>query len=337
MENLKKYIMYKILNKEEEIEENKYNEVINLLNYKVHNDDIISYIMRSALEKIVGKGINPTNNTILDVLTTTFCVDKAYEYARFLQNFHEHESSIYSKVNHWFTFFVITIFIKLIVNGNLKFDDPEIYPGHKSVSAVSVRAEGDGSLTSYKLTWNGINTFNTELNYYVYKSDTEITDLEVNCKVYTKIIEGKQYLTDKCVFNKELGDIVKTGLTTAMPYNLYTYNMKNKSWDAMKSTYNFENEINFTSVSEVEKYMECKENNCSSMTNYNAMTKMAYGDDNTVWVGNIGDICSIKGKGGEYNDKLDKSLKAYKDYWKNEYNELVDMINKYYISLTPIS
>ncbi|MBE6154078.1 MAG: hypothetical protein E7163_00675 [Firmicutes bacterium] len=93
MDSLKSYIMYQMINKNEEVEETKYSEVIKLLDYKVHNDDICSFIMKSALEKIISKGINPTNNEILDVLTASFCIEKAYEYSRYLQNLHEHEEA----------------------------------------------------------------------------------------------------------------------------------------------------------------------------------------------------------------------------------------------------
>ncbi|MBE6154076.1 MAG: hypothetical protein E7163_00665 [Firmicutes bacterium] len=100
---------------------------------------------------------------------------------------------------------------KLILNGELTFNDDEIYPGHKSVSAVSLSAEGDGSLVAYQLIWYGTNTFNSELNFSVYKSDTKITGVQTTCEVVTEVVDGKQHLTDNCTINKDLGELVSTG------------------------------------------------------------------------------------------------------------------------------
>ena len=94
-DNLKKYIITIILNKDnEDINEEKYAEVIKALSINNHIDDICSYIMRCASCKIMRDKLMPTDTNILNLITTKFCVNNAYDYLLFLQNDHEpsHES-----------------------------------------------------------------------------------------------------------------------------------------------------------------------------------------------------------------------------------------------------
>lgn len=56
------------------------------------------------------------------------------------------------------------------VNGEIAFDDLNIYPGHKNISILSVTATGSQEIT-YDLIWTGENTLNTALKYYIYKTE----------------------------------------------------------------------------------------------------------------------------------------------------------------------
>ena len=59
------------------------------------------------------------------------------------------------------------------IEGILEFNDLDILPGHKNISKIKVTALGNNDTINYKLVWEGINSLNTPLKYYVYKTDTK--------------------------------------------------------------------------------------------------------------------------------------------------------------------
>ena len=70
---------------------------------------------------------------------------------------------------------------ELRVEGNLTFNDLDIYPGHQNVSSIKVTAIGDNELIPYNVIWEGTDTLNTSLNYIIYKTSSEI-DVSVSCE-----------------------------------------------------------------------------------------------------------------------------------------------------------
>lgn len=82
---------------------------------------------------------------------------------------------------------------KLTVEGKLKFEDLDIYPGHRNVSKIKVTVTGYEDV-NYNLIWNGTNSLNTPLKYKVYKSTSDITPT-ITCN---KVIRSNKYYEEQC-------------------------------------------------------------------------------------------------------------------------------------------
>lgn len=88
---LRNYVLTLLLNKDTYgIDQEKYQKVISALAADNHTDDICSYIFRSLEDQYLTRGITPRDENIVALLTTSYCVDRAYEYLMFLQNDHEY-------------------------------------------------------------------------------------------------------------------------------------------------------------------------------------------------------------------------------------------------------
>ncbi len=98
------------------------------------------------------------------------------------------------------------------IEGTLEFNDLDILPGHKNISAIKLTATGNNELVSYNLIWKGINTLNTPLNYTVYKTSNSV-DTKSTCEKKTKVENGKQYLNEECTISNidNLGSPVASG------------------------------------------------------------------------------------------------------------------------------
>ena len=98
------------------------------------------------------------------------------------------------------------------VEGTLSFDDKDILPGHKNISAIKLTATGNNELVSYNLIQKGINTLNTPLNYTVYKTTSKI-ETKANCEKVTIVENGKQYLSEECSISNavNLGGAIARG------------------------------------------------------------------------------------------------------------------------------
>ncbi len=83
------------------------------------------------------------------------------------------------------------------IEGELKFNDESIYPGHKTVSIIVGTATGDNVLIPYNIIWTGNNGLNTDLKYTVYKSSDK-KEVNATCEKKTKVRNGKQYLNEDC-------------------------------------------------------------------------------------------------------------------------------------------
>ena len=92
MRTLKNYCLSLILDKDAAlgIDTNKYQTVITALATNNHVEEICSYILQAVEAYYLRKKITPSDQAILSVLTTEFCVNRAYEYLMFLQNDHEY-------------------------------------------------------------------------------------------------------------------------------------------------------------------------------------------------------------------------------------------------------
>ncbi len=104
--------------------------------------------------------------------------------------------------------------VGLVVEGTLTFNDEGILPGHKNVSAIKVTATAENQIIEYNLIWQGKNTLQTGLKYYVYRSKTPIDPTpEIDC---TKTQSGNANYRkhfEVCKENnfEDLGEVVATG------------------------------------------------------------------------------------------------------------------------------
>ena len=98
------------------------------------------------------------------------------------------------------------------IEGMLEFKDLDIYPGHKNISKIKVTALGNNDTINYRLVWEGINSINTPLKYYVYKTNTN-EEASITCKKETEQIGASKIYYEGCTNNnfENLGEIVGTG------------------------------------------------------------------------------------------------------------------------------
>ena len=54
-------------------------------------------------------------------------------------------------------------------DGNISFSNTDIYPGHQAVASIKVTGTGDNTPIIFNVIFNGNNTFNTPINYTIYK------------------------------------------------------------------------------------------------------------------------------------------------------------------------
>lgn len=104
----------------------------------------------------------------------------------------------------------------LTVDGQITFEDKDILPGHENISSIKVTATGKNKILTYNLVWIGINTLQTPLKYYVYKTTKEETP-SIECKHTTESITGgtKFYETCEHIEFDGLGNIVAEGEITS--------------------------------------------------------------------------------------------------------------------------
>ena len=90
-------------------------------------------------------------------------------------------------------------------------NNKNLYPGHKEIVSVKVTGTGD-KIVLFNLIYEGINTFNTELNYNVYKT-TEEVDIKYNCEKKVRIENGAQILREECNASNidSLGSVIASG------------------------------------------------------------------------------------------------------------------------------
>ena len=101
---------------------------------------------------------------------------------------------------------------ELKVEGSLSFSDLDIYPGHKNVSSIKVSATGENELIPYHVIWEGENTLNTTLKYYVYKVERPV-EVKATCEKKNGIKDGAKTYYEECSISNEseLGSIIASG------------------------------------------------------------------------------------------------------------------------------
>ena len=101
---------------------------------------------------------------------------------------------------------------ELKVEGSLSFSDLDIYPGHQNVSSIKVSATGENELIPYHVIWEGENTLNTTLKYYVYKVEQEV-EVKTTCEKKNGIKDGAKTYYEECSISNEseLGSIISSG------------------------------------------------------------------------------------------------------------------------------
>ena len=118
------------------------------------------------------------------------------------------------------------------VEGNLTFDDLDIYPGHKNISSITVTATGDMEVY-YHLLWTGINSLNTPLNYYVYKSTTNESP-SISCSKQREVVDGSYHYYEECTETNftNLGEVVSRGQISSTTESIAVQLLKNESLQA---------------------------------------------------------------------------------------------------------
>ena len=101
---------------------------------------------------------------------------------------------------------------RIDVEGILEFEDLEILPGHKTVSAIKVTATGNNELIPYNLIWKGTNSLTTPLNFTIYKTSEEI-EVSATCEKKTKVIGASKQLSEECTITNidRLGTEITSG------------------------------------------------------------------------------------------------------------------------------
>ncbi len=90
----------------------------------------------------------------------------------------------------------------LVLEGEIEFNDPNMYPGHETISKIKATATGQDELIIYNLTWRGSNALNTPLEFTAYRVETAPEEeITINCEVKTEIKDGTQHLSEECTKN----------------------------------------------------------------------------------------------------------------------------------------
>ena len=96
-------------------------------------------------------------------------------------------------------------------DGTIEFNNVDMYPGHTGIAGIKVTATGTTPMI-YNVIFNGTNTFNTPLNYTVYKTTTEI-DASYTCNKREERQGVNTYYYEECTGTNigELGEVVSSG------------------------------------------------------------------------------------------------------------------------------
>ena len=88
-------ILSLLLNKDAKgIDENKYSHVIAALGLEKNVFDICAYVYHAKERELTKERSIPLEEKVLRSLTTSYCIDKAYEFVIYLENMHEYAHDI---------------------------------------------------------------------------------------------------------------------------------------------------------------------------------------------------------------------------------------------------
>ena len=100
----------------------------------------------------------------------------------------------------------------LVGDGNISFNEADIYPGHTAIASIKVTGTGENTPLLYNVIFEGTNTFTTPINYTIYKVDQNI-EVSYSCTPTTKVVSGAMMYYEECSGNNitSLGSPIKSG------------------------------------------------------------------------------------------------------------------------------
>ena len=100
----------------------------------------------------------------------------------------------------------------LVGDGNISFNEADIYPGHTAIASIKVTGTGENTPLLYNVIFEGTNTFTTPINYTIYKVDQNI-EVSYSCTPTTKVVSGAMMYYEECTGNNitSLGSPIKSG------------------------------------------------------------------------------------------------------------------------------
>ena len=100
----------------------------------------------------------------------------------------------------------------LVGDGNISFNEADIYPGHTAIASIKVTGTGENTPLLYNVIFEGTNTFKTPIKYTIYKLDQNI-EVSYSCTPTTKVVSGAMMYYEECTGNNitSLGSPIKSG------------------------------------------------------------------------------------------------------------------------------
>ena len=100
-------------------------------------------------------------------------------------------------------------------DGNISFSNLDIYPGHQAIASIKVTGTGNNKPLIFNVIFNGNNTFNTPINYTIYKTEENI-DASYNCSVKEERVGINTIYYEECTGNniEQLGTSIGSGTIT---------------------------------------------------------------------------------------------------------------------------
>ena len=100
----------------------------------------------------------------------------------------------------------------VVADGNFGFQVTDIYPGHTEIASIKVTGTGSNQALMFDVVFNGNNTFNTPINYKIYKSNNNI-DASYTCEKKEGVVGTSKSYYEECTGNNidELGTSIGSG------------------------------------------------------------------------------------------------------------------------------
>lgn len=100
----------------------------------------------------------------------------------------------------------------VLADGNINVSEIDIYPGHKTISSIRVTGRGSNIPLIYHVIFNGTNTFETDINYKVYKTTSNIS-ASYTCNKEQSVVDGAIRYYESCTGTNidELGEVIASG------------------------------------------------------------------------------------------------------------------------------